>query len=67
MGSSWALKFLCIFYPSGASSSGFALFAADGISLLPFAGLEIFAPKGLDFFAGRVPSEKKTFPGLGKH
>lgn len=32
-------------------------------SYLPFAGLGIFAPEGLNFFPGRVPSEKKPFTG----
>lgn len=36
-------------------------------SHLPFTGLEIFAPEGLDFFPGRIPSDKNPFTGLGKH
>lgn len=83
VGSSWALKFLCqhqgIFYPSEAFSCGFTLsplcwwwdFSPVLLTWqteeLPLAGLEIFAPKGLDFFPGRVPSEWTPFTELGKH
>lgn len=63
-GEFWALKFLCIFHPSGASASGFAL-SWDFSAALCWPGN--LCPKGLDFFAGRVPSEKNPFIGLGKH
>lgn len=70
VGSSWALKFLCIFYSFSPLVLLFPLYAGDGISLLPFLPVLCWPgnlySKGFGFLSRQGSLRKKPFYWAGK-